>query len=316
MKVDSKFLATLETHCKEIASQYKAVEQFHVEAPHEYHLSKCHNWLSTYDWLTTSDSEDIKTSKWTYNRCYEEAKKYRSRWEFCQSSRNAYMTAYRYGWLNDYFWLPKRLKKNLKQSINKKWTEELCYNEAKKYKTKSEFVKGNLAAYAAARRNGWLNNYTWMAPKYKSGITHYSRWNKDLYKVERKKYGSIKEFRQAMPTLYKIAKRHGWINEPTGHSTWTYERCYEEAKKYTSKTEFRKTLAYTAALRRGWLKDFTWLVPTRGYWTYERCKEEAKKYTTKYDFIKNAPGGYQAAYKNGWLKEFDWLTSKSRTMKS
>ena len=39
--------------------------------------------------------------------------------------------------------------------------------EAKKYSGKFEFKKKNGAAYQAAQRNGWLNDYTWMVKKTK-----------------------------------------------------------------------------------------------------------------------------------------------------
>ena len=40
-----------------------------------------------------------------------------------------------------------------------------------------------------------------------------------------------------------------------GKSTWTYKRCYEEARKYKTKIEFRKNSrrAYDAAYRHNWM---------------------------------------------------------------
>ena len=45
-----------------------------------------------------------------------------------------------------------------------------------------------------------------------------------------------------------------------GKSTWTYEQCCEEARKYKTKIEFRNNSrrAYDAAYRHNWMKDFTW----------------------------------------------------------
>jgi hypothetical protein len=41
------------------------------------------------------------------------------------------------------------------------WNEEHCYEEAKKYKTRNDFQKGNGSAYAAARSHGWIKDYYW-----------------------------------------------------------------------------------------------------------------------------------------------------------
>ena len=43
----------------------------------------------------------------------------------------------------------------------------ITMEEAKKYSGKFEFKKKNGAAYQAAQRNGWLNDYTWMVKKTK-----------------------------------------------------------------------------------------------------------------------------------------------------
>ena len=37
------------------------------------------------------------------------------------------------------------------------WTYETCYEEAKKYSTRTEFCKGCGSAYEVARKNGWMD---------------------------------------------------------------------------------------------------------------------------------------------------------------
>lgn len=44
----------------------------------------------------------------------------------------------------------------------KKWTYNKCYKEAEKYKYPVDFKRGSSGAYAAACRNGWLKDYTWL----------------------------------------------------------------------------------------------------------------------------------------------------------
>ena len=45
------------------------------------------------------------------------------------------------------------------------------------------------------------------------------------------------------------------------NADWNYETCIEESKKYKSRTEFQKGSngAYLAALKNGWLDEYTWL---------------------------------------------------------
>lgn len=46
--------------------------------------------------------------------------------------------------------------------VVKKWDYENTYNEAKKYKSRSEFKKGKLGAYKSACFHKWLDDYFWM----------------------------------------------------------------------------------------------------------------------------------------------------------
>ncbi len=51
---------------------------------------------------------------------------------------------------------------------------------------------------------------------------------------------------------------------------WTKDKCIEESKKYKTVKEFytHNNSCYTIASRRGWLKEFTWLLrekKTNGY---------------------------------------------------
>lgn len=67
-------------------------------------------------------------------------------------------------WMPKTSWIPKFtwLKR-----INKKWTKENCEAEARKYKTMIEFINGNSSAYKAARKHGWLEDYTFFEHRHK-----------------------------------------------------------------------------------------------------------------------------------------------------
>lgn len=100
------------------------------------------------------------------------------------------------------------------------------------------------------------------------------------------------------------------------YNRWTKEKTFEEARKYSSRSEFSKNAkgAYVAAGKHGWLDEMSWLQPLhRSRWTKEEAIEEALKYQTIKDFINNAPGAYQASLKYGWAEEMTWLKAGNRT---
>jgi hypothetical protein len=48
------------------------------------------------------------------------------------------------------------------------WTKERCLEEAKKYESKSEWLKKSVSSYGSAHKNGWLVECSsHMTPKFK-----------------------------------------------------------------------------------------------------------------------------------------------------
>ena len=190
------------------------------------------------------------------------------------------------------------------------WNYENCLNEAKKYKSRSEFAKGNQSAYNKANKNRWLDDYTWF-----SESASKKKWNYNSCLEESKKYSTRTEFYYGNNSAYSIACRNGWINEYTWledgvqkNKIWTYENCYKEAQKYSRIADFARLSpgAYNAAIKNKWRDDYTWLPHSRTY-TYEEVYEVAKRYDYKVDFIKNNRREYDAARFHGWIDDFDWF---------
>ena len=93
-------------------------------------------------------------------------------------------------------------------------------------------------------------------------------------------------------------------------TTWTKERCHEEALKYTSKRQLRKNSSscYYRALKNNWLIDICSHMKCtnkkpKDYWTKEKCHEEALKYTSRGDFYKNSGSASIISSKNNWMNE-------------
>ena len=140
------------------------------------------------------------------------------------------------------------------------WNYETCYQEAKKYNSRNEFKKGCHSAYEVARKNGWLDNYTWFTEKKKCNY-----WNYETCYQEAQKYNSKSELYNGCQSAYDVARKNGWLDnytwftekkQPNGY--WTEQTCYQEAKKYNSRNEFKKGChsAYEVARKNGWLDMF------------------------------------------------------------
>lgn len=95
------------------------------------------------------------------------------------------------------------------------------------------------------------------------------KWNCETCSEVAKEYKTRSAFQRGNPGAYIYARKNGllekfdWFEElkkPNGF--WTRERCEYESRKYHSKKEFVKgcPAAHSAAVRGGWLDDFTWLI--------------------------------------------------------
>lgn len=188
------------------------------------------------------------------------------------------------------------------------WTKEKTIEEARKYTSVSEFSKNAKGAYAAAQRNGWMDEMTWF-----SSCRH-APWTLSAAKAEASKYETLHDFIKGSPGAYQASMRNGWLVEMTwlanDHRKWNRDSVIEESRKYRSRTEFAKACmgAYLYAKKHSMLDEMTWLpLKVRTPWAKEECIEESKKYTTRKDFSIGSSGAYTAAIENGWIHEMNWL---------
>lgn len=146
-------------------------------------------------------------------------------------------------------------------------------------------------------------------------------WNiKENVFAEAKKYKTKRKFEKNCAGGYKVARKNGWFDEmdwfeetckPNGF--WTKERVFAEAKKYKTRSEFRKYCirAYDLAYKNKWFDEMDWFISTQkspGYWNIkENTFTEAKKYKTRNEFRKYSNGAYAASLKNDWIDEMEWL---------
>lgn len=95
--------------------------------------------------------------------------------------------------------------------LSGKWNNESITNEAKKYKTRNEFKKGNQSAYYASIKLGIIDSFEWL-----SNRNHVKKgyWkNKDNVINEAKKYNSRYEFQRKCCAGYNSAKKNNYFEE-------------------------------------------------------------------------------------------------------
>ena len=206
-----------------------------------------------------------------------------------------------------------------------KWNKATCYEEALKYKTRGEFAEYSAGAYDVARRNGWLDNYTWFEEKQKpSGY-----WDcYDNCYAAALTCRTKTEFHRKFNAGYTSAQKHDWFKDyswfnikRTAHNKkWDSSSVYEEAKKYKTKTEFsrKKPGAYHVARINGWIDSYDWFEESaslqrkqliaswekRKKWTYDICKQIAKESKGRLDFRRRSASAYTASIRHNWLDDF------------
>jgi hypothetical protein len=194
------------------------------------------------------------------------------------------------------------------------WTKEKCKEEAKKYKSRSEFKKKNGSAYYASLKNNWFEEITSHIP-YLQNPSGY--WDIEKCTKEAKKYRTRTEFQRGTAGAYQIARQNNWLEEICTHMTspqkpngfWDFKNCFEIAKEYRTRREFQYGAggAYRSAMKNKWLDEICShmeeIIKPNNYWTKERCKQEARKYNTKPEFRKKASSCGEMARRNGWFDE-------------
>jgi len=138
---------------------------------------------------------------WTFERCQEEALKYKTRKEFFKKSSGCYHRSIKNGWLN--------LVCNHMINGSVFWNKEICQEEALKYKTRNQF-RLNSYAYAAALRNGWLDEICSHMTELKKPKGY---WTFERCKKAAKECNSITEFSKKYGGARLSAYKNNWLNE-------------------------------------------------------------------------------------------------------
>jgi len=135
--------------CKEEALKYKTKKEYLKKSP-SYFSAHRNKWL---DEICSHMIELRKPNKyWTYERCLQEAKNKKTKIEFRKSFR-AYSSALQNNWLNEIYLKMNWSKKHKSNHYYDNYDN--CIEEAKKYKTSTNFIKKSSSAYKHVIKNNF-----------------------------------------------------------------------------------------------------------------------------------------------------------------
>lgn len=237
------------------ALKSKKRSEFKKGFPVAYNIARKNGWLEEV--CSHMIMGRSPNGYWTKQMVAEIALKYKTKCEFKKLYSNVYELSLRKGWLKDICSHMIEVHKP-----NNYWTQDKIKEVALKYKKRSEFRKGFPSAYAAAIKNGWLNNIcSHMVEVQKPN----GYWTRDKIKEVILECKTKKEIKEKYPTAYNIALKNKWLNDFCSHMVeikkpngyWNIDRIKESISKCKTKNEFINTYstAYRIICTNGWLKE-------------------------------------------------------------
>lgn len=187
-----------------------------------------------------------------------------------------------------------------------KWTKELVAEEARKYKTRSEFQLGSAGAYIRARRDGYLDEVCVHMQKQKHGFYHC------VYLIINRRL-AIAYIGVTRQIFKKRIKQHKSNNNETNSreiSNLSDTEFIQLTDYLYSPNDIKtvETQYFTDCKLKGYeMLNTTGALGTVGvrdsFWTLEAVENEARKYSGRSEFQYGSSGAYDAAKTHGWLEQ-------------
>ncbi len=280
--------------CKEIASHFLSRVEFQKKYPSTYSSALKNKWL---DDICNHMKRPISAKLiWTFEKCKEEALKYKSRNEFGKYSISAYNRANINNWMDEICSHMINIGHKYKRMVyiyefpdNSVYIGLTCNIE----KRNKSHMNDSGAVYNHIKKTGLIP--TLIIGEYIDAIEAQKLEGNTIIKYRNNKW------------IILNSKKAGDLGG--NNLIWTFEKCKEEALKYNNKKEFREksNSCYVVSLKNKWLNKiihhFIEIKKIPNFWNYANCKEEALKYYYRSDFRDKSNGAYISATKNGWLDE-------------
>lgn len=147
---------------------------------------------------------------WTLERCRANALRFGSRMAWKRGNSSGYSAARREGWL-DTCCAHMHTRQHKPKGY---WTLARCRADARRFKTRKEWERGNKGAYAAALAGGWLDaccaHMTWQHKP--AGF-----WTLERCRADARQYRTRNEWQRAHMAAYIAARQNGWLAACTSH---------------------------------------------------------------------------------------------------
>lgn len=177
------------------------------------------------------------------------------------------------------------------------WVKNRVLEEAKKYKTSSEWKKGSVSSHSIAYKKGWDKEASKFFISKKTKLTKKQVFEKAL------EYNRKIDFMKKAPAHYRKALTKRWIKQCCKHMMsfkdsikysqkpyWTEELILEEIKNIKLWKDVIKRNDIYSAINRLGIRDKLKKKIIHGTpikWTKQKLKKEALKYKTRQDFLKH-----------------------------
>lgn len=181
-----------------------------------------------------------------YISCRKKARQYKTIEEWKNNHYKSYDCAKRRKYLT-------KIKKELGWYVTQALTKEECLKRSLEFKTKLEWLKGDIASCKAAYRNNWIK-----------GI-NINQWTENKCKENALLFDNLNDWKNENTDVYIISLIKGWYRSSTYHigncveKYWGKKTCIIEAKNYKTISEWGKKhiISYRMATRKGWLEECT-----------------------------------------------------------
>jgi superfamily II DNA or RNA helicase len=151
--------------------------------------------------------------RWNYQAAKKKSLEYKSVKDYTSDSKNS---GYHFAKSNGYY---DEFTSHMEKRWSPKWTLDSVSAEALKYKTKKEFQKGSIGAYAWALRNNKIDKIT------SHMVSSKINWTKKLIFDIIKKYKTLNEFRKNDRLAYYKAREFGIDTKKIGLSVGVKLKC-------------------------------------------------------------------------------------------
>lgn len=191
-----------------------------------------------------------------------------------------------------------------------KWTLDKVTSEARKYSSRLEFQIAAPGAYAAAKRNKWLDKVCYHMPKRQRERGY---WTKDKVQKLLDKCSTRVEFQKKYHAAYRAAQRHGWLDslmesipmqiKPRGY--WTKDRLKKIAENFTDRSKFAEEHPglYAITYREGWVEEiFSHMIRKTKKFSDEEIHLIASQCKNVAEFRKKHNQAYRQANRRGLLE--------------